>query len=90
MSLHDLARRSESTAFDAPAAAIEVDPTTLRRMIGKAASRFDDVSMVASREADRRSELEALVDPLIGVPWTTGDIHDLAGLSTIAAPLRGT
>jgi len=82
--------RSDATAvFDAAAASLDVDPSVFRRVVAKAASRFDDVSMVASREADRRSELAALADPLIGVPWTSGDIHDLAGLSIISATLRG-
>lgn len=74
--------------FVAAADVLDVDPERLRRVVAKAAARFDDVSMVASREADRRAELAAMVDPLISVPWASGDIHDLSGLATIAATLR--
>lgn len=85
--LLDAADRADER-LDRAAAELEIDPARLRRVITKAAQRFDDVSMVASREADRRDELAGLVDSLLTVPWTTGDIHDLAGLETIADSLR--
>jgi len=87
--LLELARDGDSSALGGLADAMGVEPAAFSRVVAKAAARFDDVSMVASREADRRLELASLAQPLIGVPWTAGDIHDLAGLSTIAATLRG-
>lgn len=54
----------------------------------QAATRFDDLSMVAAREADRRVELEHLTPLLVSVPWLDGDIHDLAGLTELADHLR--
>jgi anion-transporting ArsA/GET3 family ATPase len=53
------------------------------------AERFDEVAMVAAREAQRRSELAALASTTVDVPWLKGDIHDLAGLGVLAGHLRG-
>ncbi|MEM1332507.1 MAG: ArsA-related P-loop ATPase [Actinomycetota bacterium] len=75
-------------AIDEIAAAIDADPARVRRVIAKAADRFDDVSMVAAREADRRDELSSSVDQLVSVPWASGDIHDLGGLAAVADVLR--
>ena len=74
--------------IDEAARRLDVEASRLRRVLAKAATRFDDVSMVASREVDRRDELAALVEPLIPVPWSSGDVHDLAGLASIAGRLR--
>ncbi len=74
--------------IDEAARRLDVEASRLRRVLAKAATRFDDVSMVASREVDRRDELAALVEPLIPVPWSSGDVHDLAGLASIAERLR--
>jgi hypothetical protein len=52
------------------------------------ATRFDDVALVAARESDRRSELADLAPVLLTVPWLAGDIHDLAGLDSLAGHLR--
>lgn len=57
----------------------------LHRMAG----RFDDVAMVAAREAQRRSELATLATTTVDVPWLRGDIHDLSGLGLLARHLRG-
>jgi anion-transporting ArsA/GET3 family ATPase len=57
-------------------------------VLTQVATRFDDVALVAARESDRRSELAALAPMLLAVPWLSGDIHDLAGLSDLAEHLR--
>ncbi len=74
--------------IDEAASRLDVEGSRLRRVLAKAAARFDDVSMVAAREVDRRDELAALVEPLISVPWSSGDVHDLTGLAGIADRLR--
>lgn len=60
----------------------------VRSVLTQVATRFDDVALVAARESDRRSELAALAPMLLAVPWLSGDIHDLAGLSDLADHLR--
>jgi anion-transporting ArsA/GET3 family ATPase len=69
---------------------IGIDPALVGRVLHTMAERFDDVAMVASREADRRLELTSLATTTVSVPWLDGDIHDLAGLGVIAGHLRGT
>jgi anion-transporting ArsA/GET3 family ATPase len=60
----------------------------VRSVLTQVATRFDDVALVAARESDRRAELAALAPMLLAVPWLSGDIHDLAGLSDLAEHLR--
>ena len=70
----------------------DVDDAVVKRtnrVLLQLARRFDDVSMVAAREADRRVELTELTPLMLTVPWVTGDIHDLAGLSKLTGYLRG-
>ena len=70
----------------------EPDEATVKRtnrVLHQLARRFDDVSMVAAREADRRVALAELTPLMLTVPWVTGDIHDLAGLSKLTGYLRG-
>jgi anion-transporting ArsA/GET3 family ATPase len=57
-------------------------------VLDQIASRFDDVALVAARESDRRTELGDLAPLLLTVPWLPGDIHDLAGLGSLAGHLR--
>lgn len=61
----------------------------VRSVLLKIAGSFDDVALVAAREAERRAELEALAPALVDVPWMPGDIHDIAGLADLAKHLRG-
>ncbi len=49
---------------------------------------FDGVALVAAREADRWSDLDALTPVMLTVPWVSGDIHDLAGLSALVDHLH--
>jgi anion-transporting ArsA/GET3 family ATPase len=65
------------------------DPALVDRVLHEMASRFDDLAMVAAREADRRSELASLTATTVTVPWVRGDIHDLGGLARLAGHLRG-
>ena len=60
----------------------------VRSVLTQIASRFDDVTLVAARESDRRIELAAMAPTLLSVPWLDGDIHDLSGLGQLAGHLR--
>ncbi|MGA9277721.1 ArsA family ATPase, partial [Ilumatobacter sp.] len=91
----DLAERTgpdaegEPTVAHAVAAATGDDDEIVDRVLHLMATRFDDLAMVAAREADRRSELAALATTTVSVPWLEGDIHDLKGLASLACHLRG-
>lgn len=56
-------------------------------LLVKVAAGFDDIAMVAAREAERHAELATLAPALVSVPWMPGDIHDLAGLGDLAKHL---
>jgi anion-transporting ArsA/GET3 family ATPase len=56
-------------------------------LLVKVAAGFEDIAMVAAREAERRTELATLAPALVSVPWMPGDIHDLAGLGDLAKHL---
>ena len=71
------------------AAEIGDDPDIVDRVLHQMATRFDDLAMVAAREADRRTELAPLAATTVTVPWLSGDIHDVRGLGRLACHLRG-
>jgi anion-transporting ArsA/GET3 family ATPase len=76
---------------DLPAAvaeALDVPVDRTAAVLRQLATRFDDVALVAARESDRRAELADLAPVLLSVPWLAGDIHDLAGLASLAGHLR--
>jgi anion-transporting ArsA/GET3 family ATPase len=90
---HDLAERTGPNADGDVAAAVAAatgdDPDVVDRVLHQMATRFDDLAMVAAREADRRTELAPLAATTVTVPWLSGDIHDLRGLGRLACHLRG-
>ncbi len=68
---------------------IDANPEVVDAVLHRMAERFDDVAMVAAREAQRRSELASLAALTVDVPWLQGDIHDISGLGVLASHLRG-
>ncbi|MDX2380801.1 MAG: ArsA-related P-loop ATPase [Acidimicrobiia bacterium] len=78
----ELAAEVAAVLGDAPAGDVE-------SVLAKVAAAFDDVALVAAREAERRAELATLAPALVAVPWMPGDIHDIAGLADLAKHLRG-
>lgn len=78
-------RATELGALLAPVAAAPAD-----RVVGvlrEVADRFDDLSVVAKREAERLAELQGLAPVLATVPAMESDIHDLDGLLALGAHL---
>ncbi len=71
------------------AGALDADEAVVDAVLHSMAERFDEVAMVAAREAQRRSELAVLATTTVDVPWLRGDIHDLSGLGVLARHLRG-
>lgn len=64
------------------------DPDDVAAVLGQMAERFHDLAVVATREAERRSELTGFAPELVDVEALPSDVHDLVGLATIAATLR--
>lgn len=67
---------------------LDADPKIVHSVLSQIGAGFDDAALVASREAERRTELEALAPSTLTVPWIGDDIHDLAGLAALTAHLR--
>lgn len=70
------------------AAALGTDDATTRAVLVEVAERFHDIAVVASREAERRAELEDLGALTVAVPSLAHDVHDLAGLVELGALLQ--
>ena len=83
-----LLEQADGDLADAVAAELGSPRKEISAVLTQIAARFDDVAMVAARESDRRSELADLAPLLLTVPWLSGDIHDLAGLGSLAGHLR--
>jgi anion-transporting ArsA/GET3 family ATPase len=83
-----LLEQADGDLADAVAAELGSSHREVSAVLTQIAARFDDVALVAARESDRRSELADLAPLLLTVPWLSGDIHDLAGLGSLAGHLR--
>ena len=51
--------------------------------IAAVTDRFDDIAIVAAREAERRAELATLTPTVVDVPTLPSDVHDLEGVLAI-------
>jgi anion-transporting ArsA/GET3 family ATPase len=65
-----------------------VEPKVVRDVLSEVATRFQDVAIVAMREAERRAELAELAPQVLDVPILDSDIFDLSGLMELVAHLR--
>jgi hypothetical protein len=66
----------------------DVDPEVVADVLTEVATRFHDVAIVASREAERRAELADLAPQVIDVPSLDSDVNDLASLMALVGHLR--
>jgi len=64
-------------------------PAEVKRVLAEVAERFRDVTVVAGREAERRSELETAAPITAVVPTMPSDVHDLAALLALGEHLAG-
>ena len=64
-------------------------PADVRSVLDEVADRFRDVTVVAGREAERRSELATAAPITAVVPTMPTDVHDLAGLLAMGGHLLG-
>ncbi|MEN9645899.1 MAG: hypothetical protein RL238_2568 [Actinomycetota bacterium] len=62
-------------------------PAEVSRVLDEVAERFRDITVVAGREAERRSELESAAPITAVVPTMASDVHDMAALLTIGQHL---
>jgi anion-transporting ArsA/GET3 family ATPase len=61
-----------------------VDRRVVAGVLGEVATRFHDIAMVATREAERRAELADLAPLVVSCPMLDGDVNDLADLYQLA------
>lgn len=61
-------------------ALLAADPVVVRSILTEIGERFHDIAMVATREAERRGELERLAPFTATAPALAHDIHNLRGL----------
>jgi anion-transporting ArsA/GET3 family ATPase len=66
----------------------DVDREVVADVLTEVATRFHDVAIVASREAERRAELADLAPQVIDVPSLDSDVNDLASLMALVGHLR--
>jgi hypothetical protein len=66
------------------------DAEVVASVLTRVAESFHDVALVATREAERRTELAALAPQVVDVEALPGDVHDIAGLLAIVAGMRET
>ncbi len=67
---------------------VGADEPTTRAVLVEVAERFHDIAVVASREAERRAELEDLGALTVAVPSLAHDVHDLTGLVELGLLLQ--
>ena len=61
-----------------------VDRRVVAGVLTEVATRFHDIAVVATREAERRAELAELAPLLVTCPMLDGDVNDLADLYELA------
>lgn len=70
----------DPAAVEGLAAASASSPAEVRAVLAEVGERFGDLAVVASREAERRSELDRLGVPTVAVPALEHDVADLNGV----------
>jgi anion-transporting ArsA/GET3 family ATPase len=71
------------------AAEIDSPVDIVSSTLDAAASRFHDIALVATREAERLAELESLASLVLTAPTLDRDINDVADLLALGEHLRG-
>ena len=66
----------------------DVDRAVAAAVIAEIGTRFHDVAVVATREAERCAELSTLAPLLVSAPMLDRDVNDIADLYDLASELR--
>jgi anion-transporting ArsA/GET3 family ATPase len=86
------ARRLQEVArgelADSVGARLDVEPAVVGDVLTEIGVRFDDVRLVAAREAERKAELVDRAALLLTAPTLDRDINDVADLLALAEHLR--
>ena len=69
--------------------AIEAEPGQLARVLREVGRSFANFQIVATREAEAKSELAAAPEVVASVPYFDSDIYDLAGLVRLGETIWG-
>lgn len=80
---------ADADLVDRLASMVDADAAEVRAVLDEVSDRFNDVSVVASREAERRSELEAIGALTVTVPALARDVADLPALLELGSHLVG-
>jgi len=83
-SARKLAKQADGPLADDVAAALAADRDVVSDVLGEIAVSFQDVAIVATREAERRTELAELAPLLVTAPMLEHDVNDLADLYELA------
>jgi anion-transporting ArsA/GET3 family ATPase len=65
------------------------DPVAVARVLRSVGRSFENFAVVATREAELRSELARVPDALVAVPTFAAPLHDLGGLARVGEHLVG-
>ncbi|HYA67574.1 MAG TPA: ArsA-related P-loop ATPase [Acidimicrobiales bacterium] len=85
-----LSDRAGELAEDlAPKLGTGADAAQVRRVLAEVGRSFLDYRVVAQREAEQRSELAAVPETLVSVPYFETDVYDLTGLLRLGSRLWG-
>ena len=63
------------------------DLASTSEVLAASTAGFQDIVVVAKREAERRAELAQLAPVVVTAPALGSDVHDLAGLFALGAHL---
>ncbi len=86
----DLRAKADDAAFvDLVAVAAAAVAGDVRSVLTEVSERFHDVAVVASREAERRAELESIGALTVSAPALTRDVADLPALLDLGGHLVG-
>ena len=81
--------RADSLATEILPVLEGADENQLRRVLEEIGQSYVDYRIVAQREAEQRTELQAVPETLVSVPYFDTDVYDLAGLLRLGARLWG-
>ncbi len=76
-----------AAAIDARSDGANTDRAVVAAVLSQVGTSFHDLAVVATREAERRTELAALAPMLVAAPMLDRDVNDLADLYELAQRL---
>ena len=84
-SARKLVKAADGDLADQIAEQLDAPPGVVTDVLTEVGTRFHDVAVVATREAERRAELADLCHLLVAVPVLDRDVNDVADLLELAA-----